>query len=81
MKTVTYFLSLGSKIKADGDCSYEIKKCLLPGRTAMTNLYSVLKSRDANKGVCSKLWFFQQSCESWTIKKAESRRIHTFELW
>ena len=67
----------GSKITADGDCSHEIKRCLLLGRKAMTNLESILKSRDITlptKGHLSKLWFFQWSmygCESWTVKKAE----------
>ena len=71
----------GSKITADGDCSHEIKRCLLLGRKAMTNLESILKSRDITlptKVHLSKLWFFQWSmygCESWTVKKAESQRL------
>ena len=79
METVTDFIFLGSKITADGDCSHEIKRCLLLGRKAMTNLDSVLKSRDIT--LPTKLWFFQYGCESWTIKKAEHPRIDGFELW
>ena len=65
MDTVTDFIFLGSKITADGDCSHEIKRCLLLGREAMTNLDNVLKSRDITlptKSIQSKLWFFQVSC-------------------
>ena len=64
VETVTDFIFLGSKITADGDCSHEIKRRLLLGRKAMTNLDSILKSRHyfANKGLSSQLWFFQQSC-------------------
>ena len=77
-----YFL--GSKITADGDCSHEIKRCLLLGRKAMTNLHSILKSRDhfANKSHTVKATVFpvvKYGCESWTIKKAE-RRTDAFEL-
>ena len=79
MKTVTDFIFLGSKITADGDCSHEIKRCLLLGRKAMTN--SILKSRDSTlptKGRIVKVLIFPMvmcGCESWTIKKAERRRI------
>ena len=78
---------LGSKITADGECSHEIKGCLLLGRKAMTNLDSVLKSRDITlptKVHLVKVVVFpvvMYGCESWTIKKAESRRIDAFELW
>ena len=76
-ETVTEFIFLGSKITADGDCSHEIKRCLLLGRTAMTNLGSILKSRDitlATKFCLVKAMVFpvvMYGCESWTIKKAE----------
>ena len=78
---------LGSKITADGDCSHEIKRCLLRGRKAMTNLDSILKSRDITlpkKVHLVKAMVFpvvMYECESWTIKKAEHRRIDAFELW
>ena len=77
---------LGSKITADGDCSHEMKRCLLPGRKAMTNLDSILKSRDITlpKVHLVKAMVFpvvMYGCESWTIKKAEHRRIDAFELW
>ena len=86
METVIDFSFLGSKITADGDYSHEIKRCLLLGRKAMTNLDSILKSRDyfANKGPYSQGYVFpvvMYGCESWTIKKAERRRIDAFELW
>ena len=87
METVTDFIFLGSKITADGDCSHEIKRCLLLGRKAMTNLCSILKSRDITlptKVHLVKATFFpvvMYRCESWTIKKAECRRIDAFELW
>ena len=77
MKTVTDFIFLGSKITADGDCSHEIKRCLLLGRKAMTNLNSILKSRDITlltKVCLVKAIVFpvvMYGCESWTIKKAE----------
>ena len=84
METVTDFIFLGSKITADGDCSHEIKRCLLFGRKVMTNLYSIFKSRDiANKGLLVKAMVFpgvMYGCESWTIKKAGHRRIDAFEL-
>ena len=87
METVTDFISLGSKITADGDCSHEIKRCLLLGRKVMTNLDSILKSRDITlpkKVRLFKVMVFpvvMYGCESWTIKKAEHWRIDAFELW
>ena len=83
METVTGFISLSSKITADGDCSHEIKRCLLLGRKAMTNLK---KQRHyfADKGPSSQSYGFSvvmYGCESWTIKKAEHQRIDAFELW
>ena len=87
METVTDFVFLGSKITADGDCSHEIKRCFLFGRKAMTNLDSILKSRDITlptKIHLVKAMIFpvvMYGCESWTIKRAESRRIDAFELW
>ena len=78
---------LGSKITADGDCSHEIKRCLLLGRKVMSNLDSIFKSRDITlptKVHLVKAMVFpvvMHGCESWTIKKAERRRIDTFELW
>ena len=86
IETVTDFIFLGSKITADGDCSHEIKRCLLLGRKAMTNLDSILKSRDITlptKVCLVKAMVFpvvMYGCESWTIKKAERRRIDAFEL-
>ena len=87
MEIVTDFILLGSKITADGDCSHEIKRRLLFGRKAMTNLGSVLKSRDITLPTKVRLVkalvfpLVTYGCESWTIKKAECRRIDTFELW
>jgi len=87
VETVTDFIFLGSKITADGDCGHEIKRCLLLGREAITNLDSVLKSRHITlptKVYVIKAKFFpvvMYGCESWTIKKAEWWRIHAFELW
>ena len=87
METVTDFIFLGSKITADGDCSHEIKRCLLFGRKAMTNLDSILKSRDVTlptKIHLVKAMVFPvvlYGYESWTIKKAEHRRTDIFELW
>ena len=87
VETVADFIFLGSKINADGDCSHEIKKLLLLGRKVMTNLDSILKSRDITlptKGHLVKAMVFpvvMYVCESWTIKKAECRRIDSFELW
>ena len=86
-ETVTDFIFLGSKITADGDCSHEIKRHLLLGRKVMTNLDSILKSRDISlptKVCLVKAMVFpvvMYGCESWTIKKAECRRIDAFELW
>ena len=85
VETVPDFIFLGSKITADGDCSHEIKRHLLLGRKVMTNLDSILKSRDLT--LLTKIRFsmvfpvVMYVCESWTIKKAECRRIGTFELW
>ena len=87
METVTNFIFLGSKITADGDCSHEIKRHLLLGRRAMTNLHSILKSRDIilpTNGCLIKAMVFpvvNYVCENWTIKEAECRRIDAFELW
>ena len=87
METVTDFIFLGSKITPDCDCSHEMKRCLLFGRKAMTNLDSVLKSRDITlpiKVCLVKDTVFpvvRYGCESWTIKKAEHQRIDAFELW
>ena len=86
METVTDFIFLGSKITADGDCNHEIKTCLLLGRKAMTNLDSVLKSRNitllTNVHIVKTVFpVVMYGCESWTIKKAECQRIDAFELW
>ena len=87
METVTDFIFLGFKITADGDCSHEIKRCLLLGRKVMTNLDSIFKSRDITfptKVHLVKAMVFpvvMYKCESWTVKKAECRRIDAFELW
>ena len=83
METGRDFTFLGSKVTADGDCSHEIKRCLLLGRKVMTNLGSILKSRNfANKGPCSyEFPVIMYGCESWKIKKAECQRIDAFELW
>ena len=84
METVTNFIFLGSKITADGDCSHKIKRHLLLGRKAMTNLDSILKSRDITLPTKVKAMVFpvvMYGCESWPIKKAESQRIDAFELW
>ena len=86
-ETVSDFIFVGSKITADGDCSHEIKRRLLLGRKVMTNLDSILKSRDITlpKKLCLvKAMVFpvvMYGCESWTIKKAEHQRIDAFELW
>ena len=87
VETVTDFIFGGSKITADGDYSHEIKRCLLLGRKAMTNLDSILKSRESTlltqvhlvKAVVFPIVMYE--CESWTIKKAEHQRIDAFELW
>ena len=87
VETVVDFIFLGSKITADSDCSNEIKRCLLLGRKVMTNLDSILKSRDITlptKVRLVKVMVFpvvMNGCESWTIKKAERQRIDAFELW
>ena len=87
METVTDFILGGSKITADGDCSHEIKRCLLLGRKVMTNLDNIFKSRDTTlptKVRLVKAMVFpvvMYGCESWTVKKAECRRINAFELW
>jgi len=87
METVTDFIFLGSKITADGDCSHEIKRHLLLGRKAMTNLESILKNRGntlLTKVHIVKAMVFpvvMYGCESWTVKKAEPSRIDAFELW
>ncbi|XDA74960.1 hypothetical protein R6Z07F_005189 [Ovis aries] len=87
VETVSDFIFWGSKITADGDCSHEIKRCLLFGRKVMTNLDSILKSRDitlATKVRLVKAMVFpvvMYGCESWTVKKAERQRIDAFELW
>ena len=87
MEAVTDFIFLGSKITADGDCSHEIKRRLLLGRKTMTNLDSIVKSRDitlSTKVCLVKAMVFpviMYGCESWAIKKAERRRIDAFELW
>ena len=87
METVTDFIFLGSKITADGDCSHEIKRFLFLGRKGMTNLDSILKSRDITlptkvclvKAVVFRVVIY--GCESWSIRKAERQRIDAFELW
>ena len=87
METVTDFISGGSKITADGDCSHKMKRCFLLGRKAMPNLGSILKSRDIT--LPTKVHLFKAmvfpvvmyGCESWTIKKGECQRIDAFELW
>ena len=87
VETVSDFIFLGSKITTDGDCSHEIKRCLLLGRKVMTNLDSLLKSRDITLSAKVRLVkamvfpVVMYGCESWTIKNAECRRIDAFELW
>ena len=87
METVADFTFLGSKLTADGDCSQKIKRCLLLGRKAMTNLDSILRSRDitlpTNVHLVKAMVFpvVMYGCESWTLKKAEHQRIDAFELW
>ena len=87
METVSDFIFWGSKTTADGDCSHKIKRPLLLGRKAMTNLDSILKKQRyyfADKGPSSQAMVFlvvMYGCESWTIKKAECQRIDAFELW
>ena len=87
VETVTDFIFRGSKITADGDCSHEIKRCLLLGREVMTNLDSILKSRDITlptkvRLVIAKVFpVVMYVCESWTMKRAECQSIDGFELW
>ena len=87
VETVTYFIFGGSKITADGDCSHEIKRCLLLGRKVLTNLDSILKTRDITLPTrvhLVKVMVFpavMYGCDSWTLKKAECLRIDIFELW
>ena len=87
VEAVTDFIFLGSKITADGECSHEMKRCLLLGRKALTNLDSVLKSRDitwpTKVHIVNAMAFpvVMYRCESWTIKKAECQRIDAFKLW
>ena len=87
VETVADFIFLGSKITVDGNCSHEVKRCLLLGRKVMTKLDSILKSRDitlSTKVCLVKAMVFPEvmnGCESWTIKKAERKRIDAFELW
>ena len=87
VETVADFIFLGSKITADGDCNHENKRCLILERKVMTNLDSILKSRDitmSTKVRLVKAMVFpvvMYGCESWTVKKAECRRIDAFELW
>ena len=87
METVSDFIFLGSEITADGDCSHEIKRCLLLGRKVMINLHSILKTRDITLPTKVRLVratvfpVAMYGCESWTVKKAERQRIDAFELW
>ena len=87
VETVTDFIFLGSKITANGDCSHEIKRCLLLGRKVMTNLDSILKSRDITLSTKFRLIkaivfpVVMYECESWTVKKLERQRLDAFELW
>ena len=87
VETMADFIFLGSKITADGDCSHEIKRCLLLGRKVMTNLDSTLKSRDITLPTKVRLVkamvfpLIMYGCESWTVKKAECRRTDAFDLW
>ena len=79
VEAVTDFIFLGSKITVDGDCSHEIERCLLLGRKAMTNLDSILNSRDII--LPTKMYVVMYGWESWSIKEAEHQRIDTFKLW
>ena len=89
VETVADFIFLGSKITADGDFSHEIKRCLLLGRKVMTNLDNILKSRDTNITLPTKVHLVKAmvflvvmyGCESWAVKKVECQRIDAFELW
>ena len=86
-ETVADFIFLGSKVTANGDCSHDIKRCLLLGREVLTNLDSILKGRDitlSTKVCLAKAMVFplvMYGCESWTVKRPEHRRIDAFELW
>ena len=79
LEIVSNFILGGSKITTDGDCSHEIKRRLLLGRKVMTNLDSILKSRDIT--LLTKVHLVMYGCENWTIKKAKCQRIDAFELW
>ena len=87
VETLADFIILGSKVTADGDCNHEVKRCFLLGRKVMTNLDSILKSRNITlptKVHLVKAMVFpvvMYGCESWTVKKAECQRIDAFELW
>ena len=87
VETVSDFIFWGSKITADGDCSHEIKRCLLLGRKAMINLDSIFKSRDitlptkVHLVIAMVFPVVMYGCESWTVKKAERQRVDAFELW
>ena len=87
METMRDFIFLGSKITADGDCTHEIKRCLLLGRKVLTNLDSIFKSRDITLSTKVRLvkavvfLVVMYGCESWAVKKAKHRRIDAFELW
>ena len=85
METVTNFIFMGSKITADGDCSHEIKRCLLLGRKVMTNIESILKRKDIALLIMVHIFktipVVMYGCESWTIKKVEHQRIDAFKLW
>ena len=87
VETVSDFILRGSKITADGECSHEIKRCLFLGRKVMTNLDGIFKSRDitspTNVHLVKAMVFpvVMYGCESWTVKKAEHRRIDAFEVW
>ena len=87
VETMSDFIFLGSKVTADGECSHEIKRCLLLGRKVMTNLDSISKSRDITLSTQVRLVkamvfpVVMYGCESWTVKKAERQRIDGFELW
>ena len=87
MEEVTDFICLGSRVTGDGDCNHEIKRWLLLGRKARTNLYSIIKGKELTlltKVYIVKAMAFQvvmYRCESWTMKKAECQRIHAFGLW
>ena len=87
VETVSDFIVLGSKVTADGDCRHEIKRCLLLGRKVITNIHSIVKSRDSTLPTkvhlvkSMVLPVVMYGCESWTVKKAECQRTDAFELW